>query len=143
MHRFAFFLTTNDTNLSSLLEVFTRTALLISHRVSELAWQLIFQMKILGNEIKLVLSQVLYKYVKRELIDCPKAGFEIPIGNWLLYLNRDWVESLLAESRLQYEAYFYPLPIKKKWAEQLSGHRGNTASSWTVLMFPVWLQEVS
>ena len=125
------------------MEVITRTALLIAHRVSEMAWQLIFQMKILGNEIKWVLSQALYKYVKRKMIDCPKAGFEIPIGNWLLCPHRDWVESLLAESRLKYEAYFYPLPIKRKWAEHLCGHRDNTASSWTVLMFPVWLQEVS
>ena len=115
----------------------------LDHRVAELAWQLPLHMKIRGNEGKWALRQVLYKYVPRELIERPKAGFGIPVGQWLRGPLRDWAESLLGEQRLQREGYFYPTPIRQKWAEHLSKQREHTASLWAVLMFQAWLEEVA
>jgi asparagine synthase (glutamine-hydrolysing) len=115
----------------------------LDHRVAELAWQLPLHMKIRENEGKWALRQVLYKYVPRELIERPKAGFGIPVGQWLRGPLRDWAEGLLAEKRLQTEGYFFPAPIRTKWAEHVSGKRDHTANLWAVLMFQAWLEEVS
>ena len=115
----------------------------LDHRVAELAWRLPLHMKIRGNEGKWALRQVLYKYVPRELIERPKAGFGIPVGQWLRGPLRAWAEGLLAESRLQAEGYFYPAPIRAKWSEHLGGQRDHTASLWAVLMFQAWLDGVS
>jgi asparagine synthase (glutamine-hydrolysing) len=115
----------------------------LDHRVAELAWQLPLNMKIRGNEGKWALRKVLNKYVPRELIDRPKAGFGIPVGLWLRGPLREWAEGLLDERRLQKEGYFYSQPIRQKWAEHLSGRRDHTASIWTVLMFQAWLDEIS
>jgi len=47
---------------------------------------------------------------------------------------------LLDEKRLQTEGYFYPEPIRQKWAEHLVGKRDHTSSLWAVLMFQAWLE---
>ncbi len=115
----------------------------LDHRVAELAWRLPLDMKIRGGQGKWALRQVLYKHVPRELIDRPKAGFGIPVGQWLRGSLRPWAESLLDEKRLQAEGYFYPAPIRQKWAEHLAGTRDHTASLWAVLMFQSWLESVN
>jgi asparagine synthase (glutamine-hydrolysing) len=113
----------------------------LDHRVAGLAWQLPIHMKIRGGQGKWALRQVLYKHVPRELIDRPKAGFGIPVGQWLRGPLRPWAESLLDQNRLNAEGYFYPTPIRKKWVEHLAGQRDHTASLWAVLMFQAWLEQ--
>ncbi|MGB4912787.1 MAG: asparagine synthase (glutamine-hydrolyzing) [Candidatus Dechloromonas phosphoritropha] len=112
----------------------------LDHRVAELAWQLPLSMKIRGNEGKWALRQILYKYVPRGLIERPKAGFAIPVGQWLRGPLRDWAEALLDENRLTREGYLNPEPIREKWREHLSGRHDWTPKLWSVLMFQAWLE---
>lgn len=113
----------------------------LDHRVAELAWRMPLHMKIRGNEGKWALRQVLYKHVPRELIERPKAGFGIPVGQWLRGPLRDWAEALLDEQRLQREGFFFPGPILAAWEQHKSGQQDWTARLWSVLMFQSWLEE--
>ncbi len=113
----------------------------LDHRVAELAWRLPLHMKIRGNVGKWALRQVLYRHVPRELIERPKAGFAIPIGQWLRGPLRAWAEELLDPSRLQAEGYFRPEPIQNVWKEHLSGRYDHTPKLWAILMFQSWHQQ--
>ena len=112
----------------------------LDHRVAETAWSMSVEQKIKGNVGKIVLRDVLYKYVPRELIDRPKAGFGIPVGDWLKGPLRNWAEDLLNEKRLESEGYFYSAPIQRAWTEHLSGRIDHTPKLWAVLMFQAWLE---
>ncbi|WP_040432921.1 asparagine synthase (glutamine-hydrolyzing) [Chlorobium ferrooxidans] len=113
----------------------------LDHRVAELAWRLPLNMKIRGGEGKWALRQVLYSYVPRELIERPKAGFGIPVGQWIRGPLREWAEALLDERRLKEEGYLNALPIRTIWQQHLSGRHDWTVRLWTVLMFQAWLEE--
>lgn len=113
----------------------------LDHRVAEVAWCLPLSMKIRGGQGKWALRQVLYQYVPRELIERPKTGFAIPVGQWLRGPLREWAEGLLNERRLEVEGFFFPKPVRRKWAAHLDGRCDHTASLWAVLMFQTWLAE--
>jgi asparagine synthase (glutamine-hydrolysing) len=108
--------------------------------VVELAWRLPLEMKIRDGQSKWLLRRVLYRYVPRELIERPKMGFSIPLDSWLRGPLRDWSESLLDATRLAREGFFRPEPIRKRWAEHLSGARNWQHHIWCVLMFQAWLE---
>ena len=114
---------------------------LLDHRVVEFAWKLPMEYKFFGGVTKSVLREVLYRHVPKELIERPKMGFGVPIDRWLRVELRDWAEELLSEERLVQEGYLNPVPIRKKWAEHLSGKRNWQHQLWNVLMFQAWLKE--
>lgn len=111
----------------------------LDHRVAELAWRIPLHMKVRDGQGKWALRQVLYRHVPRQLIERPKAGFAIPVDQWLRGPLRDWAEGLLSESRLRQEGYLNPEPIREAWTQHRQGTHDWTPRLWSVLMFQAWL----
>jgi len=78
---------------------------------------------------------MLYKYIPKKLLDRPKAGFQIPIGDWLIGPLKAWAEDLLAPEKIISQGYFHSEPIQKIWKEHLSGNYDWTPKLWGILMF--------
>ncbi|GHE76984.1 asparagine synthetase B [Camelimonas fluminis] len=107
-------------------------------QVIAISAQLPVHMKIRNNRGKWALRQLLYHHVPRELIERPKAGFGIPVGEWLRGPLRPWAEELLCERRLERDGLLAPGPVRRLWCEHLSGRHDRTAGLWTILMFQAW-----
>src|SRR5207302_1665974 len=90
---------------------------------------------------KWVVRRVLDRYVPRTLFERPKAGFGIPVGQWLRRELRPWAEDMLDVRRLQREGLFDPRPIRRVWEEHVQGSRDRQLPLWNLLMFETWLQE--
>lgn len=117
----------------------------LDHHVAAVAWRLPMSMKIYpgrnGAITKWALRQILYKYVPKDLIDRPKAGFAIPIGRWLRGPLRVWADDLLEPGLIERQGYLRPEPIQALWRQHLSGRFDNTVRLWSVLMWQAWLAE--
>ena len=87
---------------------------------------------------KQVLRQILDDYVPSRIIDRPKMGFGVPLGEWLAGPLRDWSEDLLSKESLLEHGLFREDVIRQKWSEHLSGQRNWQYHLWDVLMFQSW-----
>jgi asparagine synthase (glutamine-hydrolysing) len=111
---------------------------LIDHRVVEFAWQLPEHVKVRNGTSKWLLRQVLYRHVPPELIERPKMGFGIPLGEWLRGPLRDWAETLLGEQRLHEAGLLDATVVRRYWRDHLEGRRNWQYLLWDVLMLEAW-----
>jgi asparagine synthase (glutamine-hydrolysing) len=124
------------TSMASGLEV---RSPLLDHRVVEQAWQLPLSMRIDAGVGKVVLREILARYLPRAVFERRKQGFGVPIAEWLRGPLRDWAEELLAERRLAQQGLLRPGPVRHAWSEHLAGHRDHAFRLWTILMLQAWL----
>ncbi|WEZ91065.1 asparagine synthase (glutamine-hydrolyzing) [Pseudomonas sp. NyZ480] len=113
----------------------------LDHRIFEFAWRLPLEMKIRGGKGKWILRELLYRHVPQEMIERPKKGFSIPLGQWLRGPLRDWAEMLLDNSLLEKQGYFNSDAVRKVWLRHLEGKVDLSRKLWSILMFQAWLVE--
>jgi asparagine synthase (glutamine-hydrolysing) len=110
----------------------------LDHRVAEYAARIPIGMKIRGGTGKAILRDILYEELPRTLFERPKAGFGIPVGEWLRGPLRDWAEALLSRDALTRDGLIDPAPIRARWRRHLGGREDATQALWAVLMFQAW-----
>ncbi|MDF1749464.1 MAG: asparagine synthase (glutamine-hydrolyzing) [Alphaproteobacteria bacterium] len=113
---------------------------LLDHRLVEFAWTLPSAMKIHNGVSKWPLRQVLYRHVPQALVDRPKSGFAIPLGDWLRDPLRDWAETLLSEDRLKARGWIDPKPVRQAWKDHLNGRSARAEALWGICMLEAWAE---
>jgi asparagine synthase (glutamine-hydrolysing) len=113
----------------------------LDHRVAAVAARIPIEMKLRAGRGKHILRQLLYREVPRECFERPKAGFAIPIGQWIRGPLRPWAEELLDATRMREDGWFDPALVQRRWQDHLSGRRDSTAALWAVLMFQAWISQ--
>ena len=110
---------------------------ILDHRVVEFAWRLRSHHKIRDGRGKWLLRQVLYRHIEPALVDRPKMGFSVPIGDWLRGPLRAWAEELLF-TRAESDGFLRLEKTRPGWERLQSGDDDAALSFWAVLMFESW-----
>jgi asparagine synthase (glutamine-hydrolysing) len=114
---------------------------LLDKDVVEFAWTIPMEYKTNGSEGKLVLKDVLYRYVPKEMMDRPKKGFAIPITDWLKNTElRAWAEALLDRGLIQHQGILNADEVWRIWRDFIDN--GNwRIQIWYILMFQSWMMD--
>jgi asparagine synthase (glutamine-hydrolysing) len=108
-------------------------------RVVEFAWRLPLEMKVRDGVGKWILREVLHRHVPRALVERPKMGFGVPVGDWLRGPLRSWAEDLLARDRLERQGFLRTDAVQTALRDHVAGRREHPYRLWNVLMFQTWL----
>ena len=81
---------------------------------------------------------MLDRHVPKSIIDRPKMGFSIPLGEWLRGPLKGWAEHLLDEQRLRQAGLVDAARVRQVWAAHLSGQHNHEYRLWNVLMLESW-----
>jgi asparagine synthase (glutamine-hydrolysing) len=111
---------------------------LLDHRIMEFAWSLPVALRIGPGGGKLVIRDLLARYVPRAMTDRPKAGFNVPVGEWLRGPLRDWAADLLAPARIRGQGLLDDRAVQRLWQQHQSGWRNHKNLVWSLLMFQAW-----
>lgn len=115
----------------------TRIPFLDNH-VFNHAWSMPLEHKFYNGESKYPLRHIIRKHIPDQLMDRPKAGFGVPIYDWLRTDLKDWAEVLLSEGSLKSSGLLDVDGIRNIWAQHQSGKMNNQYELWNVLMFQQW-----
>lgn len=111
---------------------------LLDHRIVEMAFALPERVLVRDGQGKWILRRVLDRYVPRELIDRPKAGFMIPLAQWLRGALRSWAEDLLDPAGMRSAGELDSASVSRLWEQHQSGRFDRSAHLWNVIMYQAW-----
>ena len=114
----------------------------LDHNLVEFIMRLPLDMKISKGSSKWILRQVLYRYLPKELVERPKMGFAVPVGDWIKRSMREWAQELITQKRIEEEGYFNPKAVEEMYNQHLSGKFNHTHELWNILMFQSWCETV-
>ena len=107
----------------------------LDHRMIEIASRIPSNFKVKNNYGKHILRELLYKYVPKKLVERPKAGFAVPINEWLRGPLKIWAYDLIHCK----DPYINDIFVKKIWRKHLEGDNSNSIILWRILMWKYWL----
>ena len=114
---------------------------LLDKDIIEFAFSLPIDYKRNKNVGKLVLRDVLYRYVPQELMERPKQGFGIPIGKWLKEPElKSWAEQLISRDTLVRQGFLNPDVVHGIWNDFINNDRF-IPQIWYILMFQSFIND--
>lgn len=112
---------------------------LLDHRVFEFVWNIHPRYKQSDGQSKWLMKQLLYRYVPQHLVERPKKGFSVPLGQWLRGPMKAWAADLLSQERLQQQGLFDARMVQTIWQQHQQGAGDWSGHLWGILMMQAWL----
>ncbi len=114
---------------------------LLDHRIIEFVARLPSFYKHNNNTPKIILKNIVHKYIPKSIMDRPKMGFGVPIELWL----KDGLKELLMyyfdEKRIEEQGIFNVKSIYNIKNSYLNGRKMSFQKVWALLIFQMWYEK--
>ena len=110
--------------------------------VFSFAWGLSHDHRLRGGQGKWLLRKLLRRSLPDHLVDRPKMGFGIPVGEWLRGPLARWAEELLDPALIREQGFLNPTTVERRWVAHRDGVADLSFQVWSLLMFQAWLVSV-
>jgi asparagine synthase (glutamine-hydrolysing) len=111
---------------------------LLDNNVIDFAATLPASLKIRNGRRKHILKETLRPLLPPGILDRPKQGFGIPLGNWFRGGLTDLFADVLDSTTTKQRGYFEPAFVSRLLREHLAGQRDHTPRLWQLLIFELW-----
>ncbi|MGI8641759.1 MAG: asparagine synthase (glutamine-hydrolyzing) [Pyrinomonadaceae bacterium] len=114
---------------------------LLDHKLIDFVMQIPTELKLKGIETKYIFRKAVRGLVPNEILDRPKQGFGVPIGEWINLQLRDRIHETLKEKRTLERGYFDVEYIEMLLDEHSKQRRDHSYSLWILFMLELWHRE--
>ncbi len=106
----------------------------------EIMAQVPSSLKIKGGTKKYLLKKIAHKYIPKELMERPKAGFATPFSSWMRKNLKELLDSQINKKRLDKDNIFYTSSILKIKDQFYRGNEAYKYKLWRVFIFQLWYE---
>ncbi|MEJ7783949.1 MAG: asparagine synthase (glutamine-hydrolyzing) [Solirubrobacteraceae bacterium] len=112
---------------------------LLDHRVQEYAARLPSRLKLRRGTLKWPLRALAkHRGMPDELVDRPKMGFGIPIGEWFRGDLRPWIEGILLDGQTADRKLFRQHEVERLLHDHVELRVDHTERLWSLAMLELW-----
>ncbi len=111
---------------------------LLDHELFEWAAQLPDHFKYNKGIKKHILRELVYDYIPKEMMERPKMGFAVPIGDWMKNELTEDISKQFSPSFIEEQALFNAQKIQQMWKSYLHGKQELELKIWYLYMFQLW-----
>ena len=112
----------------------------LDHEIVEFSASVPLKYKINGSDQKIILKNLLNKYLPESYYERPKMGFEVPIDDWLRGPLRDFTYDTIKNLKNNTNIDLNYIVIDKKLSEHMSGKSNWHYQLWNILIYQKWCE---
>lgn len=114
---------------------------LLDHKLIDYVMRIPADLKLKGLETKYIFRQAVRGIVPDQILDRPKQGFGVPIGDWINAQLRDRMRETLGAKRFVERGYFEGKYIETLLEEHSKNRRDHSHALWILFMLELWHQK--
>ncbi len=109
----------------------------LDHKLVEFTAKMPREMKLRGNTTKWILREAMKGILPAEILDRPKMGFPVPVGNWFRGPFKHIVDEYVLGARALERGIFDPEFVKNLVAKHNAGEN-HDERIWSLVNFEIW-----
>lgn len=109
----------------------------LDHKLVEFTARMPREMKLRGNTTKWILREAMKGILPVEILDRPKMGFPVPVGNWFRGPFKHIVDEYVLGSRALERGIFDPEFVRNLVAKHNAGEN-HDERIWSLVNFEIW-----